>query len=131
MLDEIGDYLKAQNLIPANTFLFKGAMADTKIVNGVSVSADNATCLYNTQGFQPTMTFDDKNTDYPGLQIICRGTNYAEVEKRINAIYKKLHGNTQITGFMNFIAQQSPFSLGQDDKKRWEFSVNFKVVKEM
>lgn len=131
MLDEIGNYLELQNLIPAGTFLFKGAMADTVVINGIKVSVDNCTCLYNTSGFKPTLTFDNQNVDYPGLQIICRGTNYVEVEKRINAIYKKLCGNTNILGFMNFLPQQSPFSIGQDDKKRWEFSVNFKIMKEM
>lgn len=131
MLDEIGNYLKAQNLIPAGTYLFKGAMADTVTVNGVQSPADNCICLYNTSGFPPSLTFDDQNIDYPGLQIICRGTNYAESEQRMKAIYKKLCGNTGIAGFLNFIPQQSPFSLGQDDKKRWEFSINFKITKMM
>lgn len=131
MLDEIGNYLKDQNLVPSGTFLFKGTMADTVTVNGVQTPADNATCLYNPSGFPPSLTFDNQNIDYPGLQVICRGANYVEVEQRIQAIYKKLCGNTQISGFMNFVPQQSPFSMGQDDKKRWEFSVNFKVTKNM
>lgn len=131
MLDEIGNYLKTQNLIPTGTYLFKGAMADIVTVNGVQTAADNTTCLYNTSGFTPGLTFDNQNIDYPGLQVICRGTNYVEVEQRIQAIYKKLCGNTDILGFMNFIPQQSPFSMGRDDKKRWEFSVNFKIIKMM
>ena len=131
MLDEIESYLRAQNLVPNGTFLFKGAMADTVTINGVQINADKATCLYNTSGFRPSLTFDDRNIDYPALQVICRGTSYVEVEQRMQAIYKKLCGNTNIVGFMNFIPQQSPFSLGQDDKKRWEFSVNFKIIKMM
>lgn len=129
MLLEIENYLKTQNLIPVGYCIFKGAMTDTVKVNGADVPADKAICLYNNTGFEPTLTFDNSNVEYPGLQIICRGLNYDEVEQIIKAIYKKLHGNTDLFGLIK--AEQSPVSLGQDDKKRWEHSVNFKIINNM
>ena len=119
MLDEIKNYIVAQGL---ETNCFKASMPATP---------DNLTCLYETGGFQPDMTFTNDNVEYPGLQVMCRGSDYVETRDRINAIYKKLHGNIEVSGIMNFIAQQSPVSLGQDDLKRWEFSVNFKIIKMM
>lgn len=122
LLEQIGSYLQSQSLGTPGVDLFYGSMPD---------SPDLIICLYETTGYQPTMSFDDDNVEYPGLQIICRGTDYMETKDRINAIYKRLHGNINVNGFMNFIAQQSPFSLGQDEQRRWEFSVNFKIVKNM
>lgn len=119
LLDEIENYIKAQKL---ETNCYKGSMP---------AAPDNLTCLYETTGFKPGMTFDNDNTEYPGLQVMCRGTDYAETRSRINAIYKKLHGCTEVPGIMNFVAQQSPVGTGQDQQRRWEFSVNFKIIKKM
>jgi hypothetical protein len=93
LLDDIGNYLKSQGLIPSGTFLFYGAMADTTIVNGQTVKTDNCICLYETVGYAPDLNFDNENVEYPGLQIICRGISYAETRGRIDEVYKKLHGN--------------------------------------
>lgn len=119
MLDEIKNYIIAQGL---EINCYKGSKPSTP---------DNLTCLYETAGFQPGMTFDNSNVEYPGLMVQCRGIDYVETRNRINAIFKKLHGCTEVSDIMNFIAQQSPVSLGQDDLKRWEFSVNFKIIKMM
>lgn len=119
LLDEIKNYIVTQGL---ETNCYKGSKPD---------SPDNLTCLYETTGFQPGMTFDNNNVEYPGLMVQCRGIDYSETRNRINAIFKKLHGCTEVSGIMNFIAQQSPAGLGQDNKKRWEFSVNFKIIKMM
>lgn len=117
MLNEIKNYL-ISNGLESDTTCFKGLMP---------ASPDNATCLYETAGFEANMTFDGQNIEYPSLQVICRGTDYDETRERINNIFKKLHGNSDI--FFNMIAQQSPVSLGQDGSQRWQFSVNFKIIK--
>ena len=119
LLDEIENYIKTQKL---ETNCYKGSKP---------AAPDCLTCLYETTGFKPDMTFDNDNVEYPGLQVMCRGTDYAETRNRINTIYKKLHGCTEVPGIMNLIAQQSPVSLGQDEQRRWEFSVNFKIIKMM
>ncbi|MDP4143182.1 MAG: minor capsid protein [Bacillota bacterium] len=131
MLEDVGNYLKSQNLIPTGSYLFYGAMADTIVSGGVTINADNCTCLYETGGFEPELTFENDNTEYPGLQIICRGTSYKETRDRINAIYKALHGCSEISGIDLITAIQSPAGIGKDEKLRWEFSVNFKVTKQM
>lgn len=129
MLKEIGNYLKSNNLVPVGTFLFYGTMRDTVNVDEKEVNADNCICLYEPTGLKPTVSFTGEGTEYRGLQIICRGTSYEGAENIINSIYKTL----QITSInnMSFVAQQSPFSIGQDEKDRWEFSVNFIIIKNM
>ena len=121
MLDEIKTYIENQSLETTGC-CYKGSMPD---------SPDNLTCIYETAGFKPGLTYDNDNIEYPGLMVMCRGTDYVTTKNKIYAIYKKLHGNTGVSGIKNFIAQQSPASLGQDDSKRWEFSVNFKIIKSM
>jgi len=129
MLKDIGNYLKTNNLVPTGTFLFYGAMTDTVTVNGSDVKADNCICLYENKGFKPTTFFTGEGVEYRGLQIICRDASYENVENTINSIYKSLQ-TTLING-ISFVAQQSPFSLGKDEKDRWEFSVNFILIKNM
>jgi len=129
MLKDIGNYLKANNLVPTGVFLFYGAITDAVTVNGVEVKADDCICLYETKGLKPTAFFNGEGVEYRGLQIMCRGTSYEDVESTINSIYKALQ--TTIVNGMSFNAQQSPFSLGKDEKDRWEFSVNFIIIKNM
>jgi hypothetical protein len=106
-------------------------MADTTIVNGQTVKTDNCICLYETVGYAPDLNFDNENVEYPGLQIICRGISYAETRGRIDEVYKKLHGNGEISNIGLITAEQSPAGLGKDNQNRWEFSVNFKITKSM
>lgn len=121
MLDLIGSFLQSHNIGTVNQDIFFGYMPDDIDVN---------TTIYENSGFPPSLTFDNENVEYRGLQVICRGTDYVEVKTRIENIYRLLTCNV-IDGLLSIIPSQSPFSIGKDEKSRDEFSVNFKVIKNM
>lgn len=79
--------------------------------------------LFNTTGLQPTFYFDTM-TEHIGLQVIVRNSSYCKGEEVINNIFNLLN---KLEGYK---PQQSPFSIGKDEKGRSEFSVNYIVMKE-
>ena len=96
---------------------------DETITIGSIVDGDGVG-LFSTTGLEPTFYFDDTTIEYPGLQVIVRNESYVKCEEIINNIFgllNKLEGYTP---------QQSPFSLGKDEKGRSEFSVNYIIMKE-
>ena len=76
--------------------------------------------LFSTTGLEPTFYFDDTTIEYIGLQIISRNKG-EQVIKDIFSLLNKLEG---------YKPQQSPFSIGKDEKGRSEFSVNYIISKE-
>lgn len=106
----IAEYLKENGI---NVDITIGSIVDG---NGVG--------LFSTSGLKPTFYFDDTITCYDGLQIISRNESYLEGEKIINNIFVLLNSLNQ------FKPQQSPFSIGKDEKGRSEFSVNYIITKE-
>jgi hypothetical protein len=129
VLDEIGTYLQTQGIGIVNSDIFLGELPDVKKVNDKDLNIDNCIAVFETGGFEPDLTFDNDNAEYPTFQVIVRDRSYQDCAEKISSIYKLLHGNTSL--FPLIIAQQPPAPIGQDDKKRWEFSVNFKVTKQM
>lgn len=129
MLNEIALYLEAQGKGSVNTDIFLAELPDTKTINNETLNVDNCIALFNTGGFEPELYFVGENTEYPTFQVIVRDRSYAQAWQRIKDIYGLLHGNTAL--FPLTIAQQPPVPLGQDSKKRWEISVNFKATKQM
>ena len=109
-MENISKYLKENNI--------------TEIITIGSLRDGNGVGLFATSGQSPTFYFDDSTIEYPGLQVIVRNESYAKCEEIINNIFgllNKLEGYTP---------QQSPFSLGKDEKGRSEFSVNYIIMKE-
>ena len=80
--------------------------------------------LFSTTGLEPTFYFDDTTIGYIGLQIISRNKRYPKGEKVIKDIFSLLN---KLEGYK---PQQSPFSIGKDEKGRSEFSVNYIISKE-
>lgn len=80
--------------------------------------------LFSTTGLEPTFYFDDSTIEYIGFQIIVRNSSYCKGEEVINNIFSLLN---KLEGYK---PQQSPFSIGKDEKGRSEFSVNYIVMKE-
>lgn len=67
--------------------------------------------------------------EYPRFQVIVRNTDYNICAGKMRAIRNLLHDKLNITT-ENFIAlyiqaEQDSFPLGEDDKGRFEFSINF------
>lgn len=129
MLDEIGTYLQAEDKGTVDTDIFLGELPDMKKKGNVEVNVDNCIAIFDTGGFEPGLYFEGENVDYPTFQIMVRDKSYKAGLQKIRDIYKLLHGNTSL--FPLIEAQQPPAPIGQDNKKRWEFSVNFKVTKQM
>ncbi len=117
MIDNITGLLQSGGFGTENVDIFSAAQPD---------DPDDCVTVYETGGFKPEL---HNSVEYPTFQIIVRGKIYATARQKVDDIYKALHGNTSI--FMLIQAMQSPGSLGQDQKKRWEFSVNFKIIKHM
>lgn len=115
MIDSITGFIQSQGFGTENTDLFAAAQPD---------DPDDCITVYETGGFKPELA---ANIEYPTFQVLVRGNDYVSARQKVGQIYKSLQGNTSL--FMLIQAMQSPVSLGQDQKKRWEFSVNFKVIK--
>lgn len=120
MLEEIGAALHGKNIATPAVDLFYNSMPS---------SPDICTTLYQTGGFEPGLNFDKSSEENPTFQVMCRGTSQVETNSRIQSIYKYLHGNSDIFPFIQ--AMQSPEPLGRDSNNRWEFSCNFKIIKEL
>jgi hypothetical protein len=129
MLEVISAYLQAKGAGTINSDIFLGELPDTKKASGSEVNVDNCIALFSTGGYEPGLDFAGENVEYPTFQVLGRDRSYQAGFTKINSIYKLLHGNTDM--FPLIIAQQPPAPLGRDEKKRWEFSVNFKITKEM
>ena len=89
-----------------------------------SIVDGNGVGLFSTTGLEPTFYFDDTIMEYTGLQVIVRNESYAKCEEVINIIFKLLN---KVEGYK---PEQSPFSIGKDEKGRSEFSVNYIIMKE-
>jgi len=104
---------------------------------------DTATFIFETQGVPPTRTFgsSDPTFENPGVQIIDRSSDYDTARDSSELIFKLLdrQANTTLlpaagtTGafYLSVDAQQSPFSIGQDDNGRHQISCNFLIKKEL
>lgn len=107
--------------------IIKQYLTDSGITETITIGSivdGNGVALYNTSGLEPTFYFDDTMTEYPGLQVIVRNESYSKGEKIINDIFVLLN---KLEGYK---PQQSPFSIGKDEKGRSEFSVNYIIMKE-
>ena len=96
----------------------------TETITIGSLKDENGVGLFTASGLEPTFYFDDTTTEYKGLQVIVRNESYAKCEDIINIIFSLLN---KLEGYK---PEQSPFSLGKDEKGRSEFSVNYIITKE-
>lgn len=118
-LNEIGSYLEQKGI---------GVVGNDIFFAQVPENPDDIIAIFETGGFEPELLFD-KVIEYPTFQIWVRGLDYETARSKIQAIFELLSGNTEIYPLIH--AMQSPVSLGQDEQNRWEFSCNFKVIKEV
>jgi hypothetical protein len=120
MLDDLATYLQTSLVGTKGTTIFEGSMPD---------SPDSCICLYETGGFKPEIK---SRIDYPTFQVITRNTSYSTGRAKAISVQTALHGLTETTiGSSRFLliqAMQSPACLGQDERNRWEWSQNFKII---
>lgn len=104
-IDKIKALLEENNI---NETITIGSLIDGNVVG-----------LFQTQGQQPTIYFDNSILEKPGLQVMVRNKSYELGFKIIMEIFNIL--NKQV----GFNPQQSPFYLGRNEKGFAEFSVNY------
>jgi hypothetical protein len=114
--------------------LVKGALLD------LTTAPDTLTSLYETPGTEPSRTFSTgggvREFENPSLQVICRSTSYQTARNNADVAFTILDSvaNSTVlsTGgprYVTISADQSPFSIGQDDNRRWLISCNYSVAK--
>lgn len=123
MLDEIAAYLATQSVGTVGTNIFIGIIPD---------SPDNCVALFEYGGSAPDLV--GTYVERPNLQVRVRNTSYSTGRAKCASVITALHtlGETTLSGtrYLWVAAKQSPISLGVDAKERYEWSINFQVVKE-
>ena len=128
---DVPNLLAANSLGVIGTTLFEGQMPDTAI--GL---------LLNEYGSEPPTFVVGPQTpgvyiEQPRFQIYCRHTDYATGRALIESAYELLSTIVnQLLGttlYLRIEPLQSPFSVNppQDAVGRWEWMVNFRVMKEV
>jgi len=123
LLDDIALYLETQGVGTCGTDIFAGTMPS---------QPNNCIVLYEYAGYPRYLVW---NGERPGLQVRVRNTSYSAGRTKIEEVVQTLHGVCEYTApsgvrYLLIRAEQSPESLGQDDNGRFEWVVNFDVIKE-
>ena len=138
MLDDIATYIDAQSTaFTINTNLGKAIIMDSGSV------PNTFTSLYETPGLEGALAFStaanmaERLFDRPGLQVLCRSTDYPTARARAQTIYNLLDGfngrglpTSTGTVYLSISAVQAPFSLGRDDNERWLVATNYIVERD-
>lgn len=124
-LNSIADYLTTNSLGTQGTDLFINTMPDNTAL---------VTTLSEYEGSFNETFGSGMAISVPSLQVRVRGAaeDYATPRARIRAIQDLLLAvtNTTINGttFLRIRPQSTVLNLGQDERLRWEFSLNFEVT---
>jgi hypothetical protein len=143
LLDDIAHYL--DDSTSALTLLSgtggAGNLVKAMLLDHAKVP-DTVVGLYETPGWSPQWAFTTGSSapvfERPGLQVIARSTSYATARGHAYCCYrildsvrnKTLPHTSSGTRYLSIDAAGSPFSLGQDQNRRFLLSVNFDVTKE-
>lgn len=119
-LDNLADYLEDESVGTVGTDIFVGVLPD---------SPDNCVALLGLSGM-PTNA-DIKELEFPRFQALIRNTNYSTGADKMAAVRSALHVliGEQLANYrvLRCHAWQEGGSIGQDDKGRYEFSINFEA----
>lgn len=125
ILPEVAQFLHNQNV---------GIFTPTTATGNIFIETkpdkpDIAICLFTTAGLPDAELFPE---DALGFQVIIRGNFDASIAFSLAAaVYDKLHGFrkgkliTTGTYIISIMGLQTPVSIGKDEKKRQEYSINF------
>lgn len=126
-VNAVADYLQTNNYGTKGTNLFIGMLPDTDSLSTVLTEYEGSL----TETFASGMALS-----IPQLQIRVRGVSedYATPRTRISDIVQLLNGvsNVSIGGyqFLRIRPTSTVLAMGQDDRLRWQFSVNMEVTVE-
>lgn len=117
-LSQLADYLQAQGVGTPGTDIFVGKQPATP---------DNCITLVGVYGGTPNVTIPDLM--FPRFQVIVRNTDFEVGSTKLRAVRTALHDMIamSLTNFFVYYihADQEGFPIGEDDKGRAEFSINF------
>lgn len=122
-LDQLTDYVAREGVgvsLPANgtVNIFAGKYPD---------SPDNCIAFLGQIGGKPNIYV--KDFEYPRFQVVVRNTDYVTGEAKIRSVRNILHDKLMLVT-ENFVAlyiqaESDIIPIGEDDKGRSEFSINF------
>ena len=128
-LDELANHLQAQSVGTAGTDIF---------VNKQPADVDNCVCLFGLPGNTLTSSRDVPGLIFPRFQAIIRNTDYNDAADKFQAVRTALHGligqilpagvDVDTEPYIRVLrchAEQEGGPIGEDDKGRAEFSINF------
>ena len=128
-LDELANYLQVLLIGTAGTNIF---------VNKQPADVDNCVCLFGLPGATAGAGRDVPGLQFPRYQAIIRNTSYNDGADKFQAVRTALHGligkilpngvNIATTPYIRIMrshAEQEGGPIGEDDKGRSEFSINF------
>lgn len=124
LVEDIADYLDDQGLGTVQTDIFYNNMPDTP---------DNCLAVYAYAGQAPPTTWD---AEYPSIQVKVRNTDSIDAYELAYSVFTTLHrltnpSMTSTKDYYYIYATQSPAMMGKDANGRYEFVVNFNVIKEI
>lgn len=125
MISEVGTYLAANGLGTVGVDLFEGLNPP---------EPDTLTALFERPGRPPIRASANKIVaEQPSLLVVTRALDYETGYQRIKAVKDRLQnfvGTLSGTRYLEISANQGIHSVGQDERRRFHFSLNFNVRKE-
>lgn len=124
-LSQLADYLESQGIGYATAQA--GHPVDIFVGQQQSEPSDCITLLGALGGRQPDVSIPDLM--FPRFQVIVRNDDFNTGSTKLRAVRTALHDKIAMS-LQNFFifyihADQEGFPIGQDDKGRHEFSINF------
>lgn len=102
----------------------------------------NAITLFDTDVRAPLIPIDtlgpgpiEKSAEYPGTQIRVRSSTYEDAYDRARLVLNRLTNRGEFIAvdglfkYLNIFWQSGPLPIGDDDKTRFIFSINFMSVR--
>lgn len=120
--EDIKDILEASSAgldLEFGTDMFIGLMPE---------KPDNCIVIVDTGGFPPAPKYTYR---YPTLQIRSRNNNNKSAWTELDDISGVLHAlyeeTWNSTRYIQILAQTEPLFLGQDERQRFQYSINFEI----
>ncbi len=137
-IKEISDYVVAQSTV------FDTAPSSTAVPIWIGKigedSPDTSVGFFETGGAAPNYVLGSLSHVRPGIQVISRSTSYIAASLNADTIHgilsvventdiAKTAPTTGTTRYITITPNQSPFEIGEDDKRRQLFSCNYFIQK--
>jgi hypothetical protein len=121
---DIKDMLEADSSLGLN-------FADNLFIGKEPVSPKDTVSIFDTSGFPPELTFDNKVYEYPSIQIRIRNRKYQDGMLLAHSIMISLHGRSKQTWngtlYTVIYCSSGPALLDWDENGNCRFIINFNL----